>query len=452
MRRLLFGVLGLFLSVYILAITMDRLHPDSNDPLRAAASHVLAFGSIRTGGQNAEHEKITRAALSFLSARTLDEVAGKNNTFGAVAAPDNPKRGLVLEQTAHCDNGDFLDGSVGAEYGQTKDEAKKHLDDCRAWIFKNLDDAIALAAPLAKPDASNTALNCPFDGKSGSTKCQVLEKLGLAFHAAQDFYSHTNWTDKPASGPTSAQNPPGLANSSPAPYIDPRVKAAFPAGLMSGCFKYPAEWLWCHYGFPPHNRVKHAFLNKDTGPIGPSGATGPGTTDRGKINGNFERAVGAAIADTQNKYGYFEERVIAAYGADAGARINCMMRADDPAKCPEKVVPPPPPKPVCAKGDRNVEYQAVLRMCNRQLEETAAVIQRFKNWDERSARLSAQNTVDQTFNYLYGLSCNELSTWPAQLKAEAQQYERGGYQDHVADLKLNLCVVEALLEMRQGGH
>jgi hypothetical protein len=33
----------------------------------------------------------------------LDQLAGKNNTFGAVGAPDNPLRGLMSEKAAHCD-------------------------------------------------------------------------------------------------------------------------------------------------------------------------------------------------------------------------------------------------------------------------------------------------------------------------------------------------------------
>jgi hypothetical protein len=74
-------------------------------------------------------------------------------------------------------------------------------------------------------------------------------------------------------------------------------------------------------------------LNKDKGPIGPNGAAGPGTTPRGEINGNFERAVAAAIEDTRDKWAYFQERVLAAYGEDAGARIICVVRSDTPAAC-----------------------------------------------------------------------------------------------------------------------
>ena len=72
---------------------------------------ALAFGTINGLGQNAEHERITRQGLaSFrLGALTLDELAGKKGTFGAVGAPDRPDRGLMSVSAAHCDNGDWLE-------------------------------------------------------------------------------------------------------------------------------------------------------------------------------------------------------------------------------------------------------------------------------------------------------------------------------------------------------
>ena len=285
----------------------------------AFANHAAAFGTIRSLGQNAEHERITRAALADFAPLTLDEIAGKNGTFGAVGAPDHPMRGLMSRHEAHCDGGDYL---ATPGYGQAQAEAQRILESCRAWSFRWLEAAVAAAAPLAAPTAQNTALECAFDGAEYAGKCAVLEYLGVALHASQDFYSHSNWSDRAAAGATGPRNPPGLGHEGRAPWFDPRAEAAFPAGLISGCYDGFPESFYCR------GRVKHDALNKDKGPIGDSGATGRGTTSRGRINGNFERAVAAAIADTADKWLYFQERVRAVYGEEAGARIICVVRSD----------------------------------------------------------------------------------------------------------------------------
>ena len=74
-------------------------------------------------------------------------------------------------------------------------------------------------------------------------------------------------------------------------------------------------------------------MNKDTGPIGAQGATGPGATARGAINENFQRAVAAAIEDTRDKLAYFQERVHEVYGETRGSRIVCVIRSDDYRSC-----------------------------------------------------------------------------------------------------------------------
>src|SRR5471030_1344040 len=76
-----------------------------------------AFGTISGLGQNREHERITRHALGCVPGadlafcfepKSLDEIAGARGSWGAVGAPDNPTRGLMLSSEAHCDNGDWL--------------------------------------------------------------------------------------------------------------------------------------------------------------------------------------------------------------------------------------------------------------------------------------------------------------------------------------------------------
>ncbi len=296
-----------------------------------------AFGTVSKVpilGQDAEHEKITRAALSMFEAKTLDELAGTSNTFGAVGAPDDPARDLLFTDDAHCDNGDYLEPPAGQVYRQTREEAKAHLVKCREWMAFYLDRAVEYAGQLAKPDEQNTALPCgAFVGiPTGNAKCKLIEDLGVALHASEDFYSHTNWVDKQADGPVSANNPPGLGHVGRAPWLDLRRETPFPEGLISGCFTALPEAIFCNnWGGP--TPVKHDYINKDKGQL-VNGVPGAGITDRGKVNDNFALAVNAAIADTRDKWAYFEERVRAAYGSEAQT-ILCAIRRDDYRACAE---------------------------------------------------------------------------------------------------------------------
>src|SRR4051812_28250589 len=62
-------------------------------------SSASGFGTIDSGGQHREHERITRAALSCAGAdhsdvhcfqpRSIDFLAGHDHEFGAVGAPDS---------------------------------------------------------------------------------------------------------------------------------------------------------------------------------------------------------------------------------------------------------------------------------------------------------------------------------------------------------------------------
>jgi hypothetical protein len=293
---------------------------------------AAGFGTLNKLGQNAEHEHITRAALGDFDPRTLNEIAGATGSFGAVGAPDNPVRGLLFSSEAHCDNGDYLDpgkvaGSQQESYPQSASQAAATLTRCRDWIKHWLDEAVRSAEPLTDPGRINTSLGCVFNGEPGRAKCNVLDNLGVAFHAAQDFYAHTNWVDRPADGPVSVENPPGLGNAGHAPWLDPRKDFPFPSGLMSGCFQALPESLFCN------DRVRHAAINKDLGPISDSGAAGTGKTPRGAVNDNFQRAVNAAVEDTQDKWAYFQQRVRDTYGSAKGDRIICVVRSDNYRRC-----------------------------------------------------------------------------------------------------------------------
>ena len=165
-----------------------------------------------------------------------------------------------------------------------------------------------------KIDPGASALDCPFDGKTGSAKCRVLEELGLALHAAQDFYSHTNWVDPPG-GPPSLAAPPGLNRSEPAEWLGVGSAAGFPTGLISGCYDGFPETFYCR------GRIKHATLNKDT-----AGA------DRGR-GGVYSKAMAVAAADTRSRWIWFAKAVRETYGEQRGEKILCLVRRDDPAGC-----------------------------------------------------------------------------------------------------------------------
>lgn len=292
-----------------------------------------AFGTIRHLGQNAEHERITRRALqctptspaTCIAGRTLDELAGRTGTFGGVGFPDNPRSGLISEASAHCDSGDSLpvDG-----YPQSQAQGRAQLEACRAWMVQNLDRAVADAAGLLDSDGRiaprEVRLGCQFGKTVAGAKCRVLQSFGTVLHASQDFYSHSNWTDRPGPGAIGPGNPPGLGRSGPAPWISLRKATPFPVGLISGCYDGFPEAAFCK------GRVKHEALNKDNGQIDPS--IGTGSSPRGGVNGNFQRAVEAAVADTTDKWTLLRERLEGRYGAEKANRMICALSKDQPVR------------------------------------------------------------------------------------------------------------------------
>jgi hypothetical protein len=307
--------------------------------LLLSAQGALAFGTVRGLGQNAEHERITRHALgcglfaddSCFQDKTLNELAGSRDDFGAIGIPDRGE--LVPVNKAHCDSGDYLDI---AGYPQTAEQAQDALQRCRNWMMEKLHDAVGDAADLVGVEgrlrASQLEMPCLFVGQmKGHAKCNVIEDLGVLLHASQDFYSHTNWADvADASQAVGVENPPGLGNTTRAPWLDlRRSDVPFPPGLLSGCFENPPETSHCNYG-PGESlhRVKHMVVNKDDGAIDP--ILGDGTTLRGSHDGNFARAVTAAIDDTQDKWLTFRQALVQAYGAKAGALMACAISHDDP--------------------------------------------------------------------------------------------------------------------------
>ncbi len=336
--------------------------------LLASGSSVFSFGTISYLGQNSEHERITRRAYAnpaspssrlFVQPRTLDLLAGRSGTFGAVGYPDDLSNGMNLISQAHCDDGDFL---PTPGYPQSRTAARGHITKCIGWMNKYFRLAVATAAAIVdqnlRINAAETDISdpdCVTRNNAGlSAKCRVLTNFGIMLHTAQDFYSHSNWVDiANSSAPVSPTNPPGLGKLIPAPFLAmPQNTIPLAKGLMTGCFEALPESYFCEYSVTTNStsntldRVKHAYLNKDQGTVDPSGndpyialttagIVGEGTTPRGRINRNFERAVSVAILDSINKLRDLRKALNRSYGATRGEKIFCAITHDDPlADCP----------------------------------------------------------------------------------------------------------------------
>jgi hypothetical protein len=306
------------------------------------ADRALAFGTTHLLGQNAEHERITRHALGCgepggpnardcFKANSLSALAGEVG-FGAVGAPDNPVNFKIFDAKSHCDDGDHLDVPG---YPQSAAAARGALVACRAYMIAKLNEAVNDAGALVVNgqlvDSEVPGLiGCLFNYGKGRAYCNAIEDFGVALHAVQDFYAHSNWTDAADTAkPIAIDNPPGLGHRGRAPWLDPRQEIAFPSGLMTGCFlgDLPKGVSGCP------GRVTHFYLNKDDSDIDPR--LGAGTTPRGKVDQNFAHAAEAAIEDTRDKWSYLRDRLLNRYGARNGALIICALttRADYERYC-----------------------------------------------------------------------------------------------------------------------
>ena len=301
----------------------------------ACTGTAFGFGTVNMLGQQAEHEKITRTALGChvnnstfakeglcFQPKSLDEIAGSKGRFGAVGAPDNPANRELTKSEAHCDNSKLLE--------------------CRAYIQAQMDLAVAAARPLLRNgriDDSQipTRISCTYLRQAGRAKCNVLEHLGSALHAVQDFYSHSNWSDEAAPGPITKANPRGLNRPANAPFLNIRLPAprTVPEGLISGCFIQ--EGPLDRRGDAKCTVPSHEDLNKDTGIIDPDrfGQAGDPTlttarTARGRVGTNFHKAVAGAVLDTRDKIRILKERLIATYGEGKGDLIFCAITHDNP--------------------------------------------------------------------------------------------------------------------------
>jgi len=309
--------------------------------LLAAPGSAGAFGTIGTGGQQREHERITRAALSCageaaserdcFAAASIDLLAGDGRGFGAVGAPDSDE---LSDPSAHCDNADFLAGG----YPRTRDEATAALVACvdhmRGRFREGVDDAQRLVDDEGRvvPGAVNLGTPCrPRSDTEDRAKCLTLEGFGRALHGTQDFYAHSNWADRadPAQ-PVDDENPPGLDRPAPSPLLDLRAQTtpAVPPDLTTGCYVLKDEVPGVG---ECRDRVTHAALNKDRGVVDPAtGETADPTTPRGMVEDDFAKAVSGAVTETRRQWTDFQTELADRYGRERGALMACALTRDDP--------------------------------------------------------------------------------------------------------------------------
>lgn len=308
-----------------------------------APTRAEAFGTIDGLGQRREHERITRAALACpagtpstgdcFEPKSIDQVAGKSGTFGAVGAPDSDE---VFNAAAHCDDADFLSGP----YPRTRAQATEALLNCVRHLRNRFNGGVNAASGLLdtanriRPSEVNLSPDCTFIlGVPGRAKCNVIEGFGRALHGAQDFYAHSNWADeRDATRPVSPSNPPGLNRPAPTPVLDLRGSSApaVPPDLTTGCFttldQDPGVGGCA-------SRVTHAALNKDNGLIDPvSGSTADPITPRGRVLRNFNKAVQGAIVETRRQWRDFRAELASRYGSTRGSLMICALTRDDPLR------------------------------------------------------------------------------------------------------------------------
>ena len=297
----------------------------------APSDAALAF----TGGN---HESVTWAALPWEPA-TLTEMADARD--GAINANDHG--GYFLLGPLHCDNADYLAPRYVQDYPRSRDEATTELLACIRTSVARFRNAIRAADGLVdaegkvRADQSDLSSHCTWKEAPDRAKCDVLEQLGRGWHQIQDFYSHSNWSDRAAPGPVGLDNPPGLARTDVAPFFDIRrystmedadwtrdARARIPVDLATGCYSdFDSTGVKADdcAGRVAHNRD----LNKDTA-----------ASRRSKTGDNFSHAISGATAETTRQWNDFKAELRTTYPDHRrGEQMICALVHDDPASsCP----------------------------------------------------------------------------------------------------------------------
>ena len=308
-----------------------------------------AFGTVHALGQNAEHEMITRVLSCFsqkqaptpcFRKRSMNILAGESGSFGAVGSPDIPPY-LFGRPYNHCDDGDY--NVIGAaSYPKTEAEAHQQLLSCIKWAQTRISWAVYWSRLLLSNGTINfqqarTDQSCKLpndvDGFDVNAKCAILNELGRAMHAAEDFWSHSNWADHAnPKEPVSASNQPGLGRSDVPNYflsshngsIPPDSYWKFPPNLVTGCDdSAPLS------GFG--DRILHSNLSKDKGLINPNdGKTSNPDTQRGRVGNNFELAVTGARNQTVALWNSYVNTLKYFYGNAQAELMVTALTSDTP--------------------------------------------------------------------------------------------------------------------------
>ncbi|EJT45944.1 CinY protein [Trichosporon asahii var. asahii CBS 2479] len=338
------------------------------------APSVAAFGTINTGGQQAEHERITRIALqcpdgvyhddgSCFEPISMLSFAGGNGTFGAVGAPDGGAD--TLKSQAHCDDADYIDYAkwgLNGTYPQSKAERNRKLRECYEHLKGHWDEGIKGAAELVDDygalvekeaklaDENGKGIPCVYSGSlSGRAKCDAFEGLGRSLHGLQDFYSHSNWVDYAQITPTQ-NTPPGLGMTDLAPFLSMTNGSGpsdtnVPSDFSTGCFiLFGHDTVEGAAACEKDGRyITHVVLNKDKGEIivkplanitidAGTTLTGEARTPRGNISDNFERAVHGAVLESRRQWADFRQKLIDTYGPTRGRLMICALTRDQPQR------------------------------------------------------------------------------------------------------------------------
>ena len=354
----------------------------------ALPAGASGFGTIDGKmGQHAEHEKITRvlscqavgAPSQCFQPLSMDMLAGTKGTLGGVGIPDSPLE-IIGHPEAHCDDADYLPGKPYEPSAAQR--AAAAIAACVNNFGRNLDLAVQQANLILDGDnkpipvqADIAVPTCTMGtGSVGRAKCNTLEYLGRALHAAEDFWSHTNWGDsanpakpqilKPAEKDADGKilveatyditNPLGLGRADLVPYLRyPVPTSLLPTGAqeqsqtapISGCDDSAQDivnWLdvigtvvtGISMGDLKNlcpNRVGHSMLNKDKGEIDwRTGQTSNPSTPRAVIGDNFQRAVTGARAQAKAVWQDFAAALVTRYGPERGNAIVRAITNDTP--------------------------------------------------------------------------------------------------------------------------
>lgn len=371
-----------------------------------------------------EHSNITRAALSCASkdpvpncfeAESINVLAGDGVAFGAVGAADNYSNLTSGSTEWHCAEADYIPPSINGvstgigSYPTSEAYAKGVFQRCRDFVKAEFTEGSQIGTQSNPPGrwggvlgsaryyfttnnsysgplswayaggglsggigyASLRGINgCVFNttGSASGGKCYVLNSLGRGLHVVMDFYAHSNWGDlADPSRPISIDNPPGLGQTSLAPFWED-LDAPMPwtEGLSSGCYKnnekrglentpaYSAsgcvgrtpdlEWRTDKYvgyskdvaDFNPADGSSAQVKCNNTGDI--SGANWKGCQPRGSIklpNNTLvqQNVTSLAILEVRRQWAWVQKKIHEVFGKDRGDIVICYMIKDEVKQC-----------------------------------------------------------------------------------------------------------------------